>query len=1082
MKPLKLILQAFGPFAEREEVDFTRLPPGALFLISGPTGAGKTSILDGITYALYGDTSGGERSAREMRSHHADVALQTELEFEFALGERRYRVRRVPEQERAALRGDKLVKVLAKAELSRLDTDGETWSPLAHKTTEVSALIEDLLGFKAEQFRQVVLLPQGQFRKLLAASSAERERILETLFGTAAYKRVQDALKAEAAVLRERADKARLRRQTLLDQAGAASVDALIAERVSVHTALGALSEDVQRVRAQDAAARAALQQGQAIDVQFVEAANASAALQALEAGRGEVEAQRVQLAQAGRAQQLLPADKALAAARRGALDAQQRAAQARQDAAEAARRLTLTAAALRAETARGAERDAAQRERMRLEALAEAVTRLAQAETDATRCETEAAAAAKALAAALARHEALLTRRAALLARIDSLQPLAADVGTLTLRLQQAEARAQAQAALQRASQQLALRQAAEAKARQVFDAAQQALTGARTALAELDRHWRQAQAAILARHLHEGEGCPVCGSSAHPAPAQHEGELPTDQALQLAAERARAAEVALEEARRTLNAAELVRATAAAEIATREAALQSDADSVSKQHADAAQGKTAGAPESPSAVVDVAAGAGAAAAASPAVLRRQLEAARAAAAELTPLRTQLQAAESELASAVTTCEHARQQSAEAASAARTARGLAEERRAGVPEALRTPAALQTAIASAHATQQQLEQALQQAQSAHHEAASLDAARRAQHATLAEAVQAAALRVEDACQQFAEALQGAGFWPTPTADSSAALAAGEGSHSSPDDSSHRATAELAAAEAAWRAALLPPTQFTALEAALRAADDRLAAARERAARAAQGVVGLVRPDLALLDGAATASREQLESVLAELGRAQAALATLTDTLARLDEIAHESGAIEAEYAVVGHLSDIANGNNGRNLTFQRYVLAALLDDVLRAASVRLSAMSRGRYQLQRREDVADARRAAGLDLEVFDEYTGRNRPASTLSGGEGFMASLSLALGLSDVVQAYAGGVQLDTLFIDEGFGSLDLESLDMAMKALIDLQERGRTVGVISHVEEMKQQIDVAIEVVPGLRGSRVRLRGVK
>ena len=1082
MKPLKLILQAFGPFAEREEVDFTRLPSGALFLISGPTGAGKTSILDGITYALYGDTSGGERSAREMRSHHADAALQTEIEFDFALGERRYRVRRVPEQERAALRGDKLVKVLAKAELSRLDTDGETWSPLAHKTTEVSALVEDLLGFKAEQFRQVVLLPQGQFRKLLAASSAERERILETLFGTAAYKRVQDALKAEAAALRERAEKAALQRQTLLEQAGAASVDALSAQRVSLHTALAALSADAQRVRAQDAAARAALQQGQAIEVQFVEAANASAALQALEAGRGEVEAQRAQLAQAGRAQQLLPADKALDAARRGALDAQQRAAQARRDAAESSRRLVLADAALRNENARGAERDAAQRERMRLETLAEAVTRLAQAETDAARCEAETVAAAKELAAALARHEALLTRRAAVLARIDSLQPLAADAGALALRLQQAEARAEAQAALLRAGQQLALRQAAEAKARQVFDAAQQASSSARTELDELDRRWRQAQAAILARHVHEGEGCPVCGSTAHPALAQHEGELPTDQALQLATERARAAEVALEQARRTLNAAELARATAAAEVATRELALQSDADSVIKQRADEAQGKTAVAPESLPSAVDVTAGAGVAAAASPAVLRRQLEAARAAAAELTPLRTQLQAADSELASAATTCEHARQQSAEAASAARTARGLAEERRAGVPAALRTPAALQSAIASAHTAHRQLEQALQQAQSAHHEAASLDAARRAQHATLAEAVHAAALRVEDACQQFAEALQGEGFWPTAAADSSAALAAGEGSHSSPEGSSACATAALAAAEAAWRAALLPPAQLAALEAALRAADDRLVAARERATRATQALVGLVRPDLAVLDGAATASREQLESVLAELGRAQAALGTLTVTLARLDEIARESGAIEAEYAVVGHLSDIANGNNGRNLTFQRYVLAALLDDVLRAASVRLSAMSRGRYQLQRREDVADARRAAGLDLEVFDEYTGRNRPASTLSGGEGFMASLSLALGLSDVVQAYAGGVQLDTLFIDEGFGSLDLEALDMAMKALIDLQERGRTVGVISHVEEMKQQIDVAIEVVPGLRGSRVRLRGVK
>ncbi len=201
MKPLKLVLQAFGPFAAREEVDFTLLPRGCLFLIAGPTGAGKTSILDGITYALYGDTSGGERSAREMRSHHADAALQTEVEFEFALGAaplpRAPRARAGPR--RAARR--RWSKVLAKAELFRLDADGETWIPLAQKTTEVTALVEELLGFKAEQFRQVVLLPQGQFRKLLAASSAEREKILETLFGTATYKRLQDALKVEAAAL-----------------------------------------------------------------------------------------------------------------------------------------------------------------------------------------------------------------------------------------------------------------------------------------------------------------------------------------------------------------------------------------------------------------------------------------------------------------------------------------------------------------------------------------------------------------------------------------------------------------------------------------------------------------------------------------------------------------------------------------------------------------------------------------------------------------------------------------------------------------------------------------------------------------
>lgn len=549
------------------------------------------------------------------------------------------------------------------------------------------------------------------------------------------------------------------------------------------------------------------------------------------------------------------------------------------------------------------------------------------------------------------------------------------------------------------------------------------------------------------------------MCGSAEHPAPARHEGELPTEQALQDAADAARAAEAALDGARQALNAAELARAKAAAEVDTRTGALQPA--------------------DTPVVAAD-----------EPAELRRQLDAARAAAAALAPLREQVIALDAELARAATACEQARAQSVEAASAARSVQHVADERRAGVPEALRTPAALQAALAGAQATRERLDRALQQAHRAHGEAASRAAGLRAQHATLGEAAQAAGVRVEEALAQFGIALQAAGFW-------SAGVDAGIGSETfeggdaaavSPSSfagkpaptGGGRADRDLAQAEAAWRAALIPAERIAALEAAIRDADHRRAAAHERAERATRAIAGLVRPDLAALDTRAATARAAVEDVLARLAHARSALATLGETLARLDDIARQSGAIEAEYRVVGHLADIANGANGRNLTFQRYVLAALLDDVLRAASLRLAAMSRGRYQLQRREDLADARRAGGLDLEVFDEYTGRSRPASTLSGGEGFMASLSLALGLSDVVQAYAGGVQLDALFIDEGFGSLDPESLDMAMKALIDLQQRGRTVGVISHVEEMKQQIDVAIEVVQGVRGSRVRLRG--
>lgn len=1065
MKPLKLSLQAFGPFAAREEVDFTLLPSGCLFLIAGPTGAGKTSILDGITYALYGDTSGGERSAREMRSHHADASVQTEVGFEFALGARRYLVKRVPEQERAALRGDKLVKVLAKAELYRLEPDGETWTPLAHKTTEVTALIEDLLGFKAEQFRQVVLLPQGQFRKLLAASSAEREKILETLFGTATYKRLQEALKVEAAALRERGEQAALQRRTLLEQAGADSVEALLARREALQSELATLADGEQQARAEDAAARAALQQGQAVEGQFAEAAAAGAALEALEAGKPELDAQRLRLEQARRALQVVPAESALLGARRSVDEVRAREARVASESTEAARRLSAAETALQAETARAVEREAAQREVLRLEALAEAVTRLAQAEAETQRCELARVAADKVLASATAQQQTLATRRAELAARIEALQPIAADVSALELRLQQAEQHVRAHAALAAARKQLALRESTEAKARQACKDARRAATAASTAFSMLDNRWRQAQAAILARHLHDGAPCPVCGSADHPAPARHAGELPSEQALQDAAERVREADTAFETARQALNTAELARATAAAEVDTRAAALAPAevgdgghevrsamlADHVPRTDGDTLPASTAeGVAKAPEG------------------LRRLLDAARAAANELAPLRAQLASLDEQLAQASTACEQARAQAVDAAGAVRAAAHLVDERRAGVPDTLRTPAALQAALAAAQARRLQLERALQQAQSAHGEAASRAAALRAQHATLGESLQAAAVRVDEARAQLADALRAAGFWPEE-------VALDQGGSAGPGD----ADDVLARADAAWRAALLPAERIAALDAAIREADHRRAAAHERAERATRAIAGVVRPDLAALDARAGAARAAIEAVLDRLARARSALATLADTLARVEEIARESGAIETEYRVVGHLADIANGSNGRNLTFQRYVLAALLDDVLRAASLRLAAMSRGRYQLQRREDLADARRAGGLDLEVFDEYTGRSRPASTLSGGEGFMASLSLALGLSDVVQAYAGGVQLDTLFIDEGFGSLDPESLDMAMRALIDLQQRGRMVGVISHVEEMKQQIDVAIEVVPGTRGSRVRIR---
>ena len=181
---------------------------------------------------------------------------------------------------------------------------------------------------------------------------------------------------------------------------------------------------------------------------------------------------------------------------------------------------------------------------------------------------------------------------------------------------------------------------------------------------------------------------------------------------------------------------------------------------------------------------------------------------------------------------------------------------------------------------------------------------------------------------------------------------------------------------------------------------------------------------------------------------------------------------------VEKAYAVVGHIADVANGKNALNISFHRFVLTSRLDDVLRETSHRLQRMSDARYILQRAKAPVDKRRAAGLDLEVIDTWIGENtRAVQTLSGGESFLASLALALGLADVVQAYAGGIHLDTIFVDEGFGSLDSERLDQAIKTLLDLRKGGRLVGIISHVESLKELIDTRLEVSTSRSGSIAR-----
>lgn len=279
--------------------------------------------------------------------------------------------------------------------------------------------------------------------------------------------------------------------------------------------------------------------------------------------------------------------------------------------------------------------------------------------------------------------------------------------------------------------------------------------------------------------------------------------------------------------------------------------------------------------------------------------------------------------------------------------------------------------------------------------------------------------------------------------------------------------------------ETEYDAACLPAPEVEATERAIAEHEQSLAAARATAVQAESAAKGLEPPDTAALDEARDVAKTAADAVRAERAARQAEYAAAAAAAARLKRLELEAGESGSRFEVIGRLGRVANGQPPENplrLSFQRYMLGAYLDDVLIIASQRLHTMTEGRYTL-RRIQKGDKRRALGLDLEVLDAYTGSSRPVATLSGGETFQASLALALGLADVVQAYEGGIRLETVFVDEGFGSLDPDNLDAAIATLMGLQTGGRLVGIISHVGDLRDQVAARLEIDPGLVGSHAR-----
>lgn len=1049
MRPLILEMRAFGPFADCQRIDFTELGDKPLFLINGPTGAGKTTILDAICFALYGKTTGNEREGSQMRCDNADDGLLTEVYFSFELGQKRYSIRRCPEQQRAKSRGDGFTLQKSEVELKRLLPDGTEELLVASKVTDANACIEELTGLDVDQFRQVMVLPQGKFRELLLADSKEREKIFSQLFQTHIYRRIEERLKQQALEIKAKARDLQSRRAGILETAGVESLEQLTAEIAAVTPSLTEATSNKQK--ASDALTQSAktLDNAKALTAEFERRKLLQTQLDALEQRRAEIELHQQTLEKARKAEKLLPSLKELQFR-------QQEWQQAKAKEADYARQLQSAEQRLKQATddkATLAELDEhgnrLRRELEQLDKLQPAINELKQLTEEHElglvefgRLERAEQQSRTELEQWQQQQQKLKSEANELFSSAERQGPLHQALAALNTRLEKTEQLGHIKQKWQQAQAGL---QQAEAHGHQCKAERQ----SAETEHQRLQLAWHTGQAAILAAKLQPGQPCPVCGGLEHPAPAEMAQDIPGETELNRARDAEQQATARHEAARSDYR--NIKRQTEELQLELQRLSAELQACAAADVMADV---KT-------DATIDAAMDADSYAKADLTMeidrlvsrrrqLLNELQQAEAAQTRLNNCRQQLQQAEQQVEQRLKHRETQLQQLQQLREQLSLAGARKDAALAALPNeyhSLAAEAALELMARQLEQKQsewQQLKQQQQDINQQYTEAVS-------QHKALMQAL--ASSREDNArAEQFAikaqqtldDALKQSGFAGRQALEQAQL-----------DEAQMQALAEKIEA---WR------TQRSEQQALLKAMDERLA--------------GQSLPELGQLESLWQQQQQQLAEAEDAWQTFNNRMQSLKGTEAQLNKEALAAQALEQEYALIGTLSDVANGNSHSKVSLQRFVLSVLLDDVLLEASRRLALMSKGRYRLLRKEDRAKGNKASGLELEVEDAYSSKVRPVATLSGGESFMAALSLALGLSDVVQAYAGGIKLDTLFIDEGFGSLDQDSLELAVRTLMDLQSSGRMIGVISHVSEMKEQISCRIDINKHALGSSIRL----
>lgn len=1016
MKPIKLAIQAFGPFVSKEEIDFSVLGHSPLFLINGPTGSGKSSILDAICFALYGKTTGADREASQMRCDQADPKTLTEITLDFSLADKYYRITRSPTQERAKAKGAGLTEHIGEAHLWEINSTGELNLMVTKKLKEVTAKIEDITGLNVEQFRQVMVLPQGKFRELLLADSSDREKIFSRLFQTNIYKRIEDTLKNKAISIANDKKAHDNQIKGILEGADLNTEEAVEIQLNIQFTALDVAKKHKETMNTNLQNAMNQKESAETLLNQYIELENTQTKIKQKEQLKPGIDNKKQSLENAQRAQKITPAFEDLTRV----TNEKQQLDKALKDSEAHGKQLKLydedAAEVLKKANDNAKDTDQLKQKATELKLFENKVGQLEIATSTAQQSNNIYKKSNQHLLSVQNELDTQVKNKQTLEQKASDMQQKLSNLGPKQVNLQQLDIQKQQMLKLDttRADYNAQIKQH-KLKTDQLTKLKQKYETASIQAKHQ-EMHWHSGQAAILAKELKKGEPCPVCGSMEHPKPAQ----LTEHQDL-----------VTKEQVDTARNLAD----------ANREV-MQDASDKVNKLNSQIEQ--------TISSIHNLEKELGAVAFETLASIEQTYNTLKSEVTTLEKNKKELEKMMKKMTLYNVNIEKLQSTVNQARKQAEADQIQFERNQVAVthiekelPEAYRKKSKLLKTIQQIEEKILQLTDALSLAQAKYEQCKTNTTKQEIHHQGLTESDAKLKQQQTTLQNQWQQAI-----------------------HDSSFDT-----------EQQYKAALLTDAEQDALSMAISTYQEALIHIKGELKQQEKSLNDKSKPDLDKINSLCNEKQSLFTAAENEWKKLDARVNQLNSVKKKLKK-AHETNArLEEEYAIYGTLSNVANGRTGNNISLQRFVLSVLLDDVLIEASRRLSLMTKGRYHLLRKHDKSKGNKASGLELDVQDEYTGKNRSVATLSGGESFMAALALALGLSDVVQAYAGGIKLDTLFIDEGFGSLDQESLDLAIRTLIDLQATGRTIGIISHVSELKEQMARRIDVISSKTGSTIK-----